>query len=113
MFLTTYFGTFQFWKQTLPFGIPMGNGLEFVLHLSALSSLPMVIVNMYKSYKHKTGKMRSFTEAARPFYPFLIFFVIFMFWIKKSTNNVIDTDTRAIFLLTGTIFSNVSVSFNK
>lgn len=110
LFLTTWLGTFEFWKQSLPFGIPLGYGLEFLLHASALSSVPMVIINIYSSYKNKTGKMRSPLEAARPFFPFLTFVVLFFYWIFNSPNDVIDLDTRAVFLLTGTIFSNVSVS---
>ncbi|XP_055295725.1 ethanolaminephosphotransferase 1 isoform X2 [Sitodiplosis mosellana] len=108
MFLTTWFGTFEYWKRSLPFGIPLGLGLEFLLHASALSSVPMVVVNIYKSYKYKTGKMRSPLEAARPFFPFLTFLALFIFWIQKSPSNIMDVDTRAVFLLTGTIFSNVS-----
>lgn len=111
LFFTTWFGTFEFWKQqSLPFGIPLGLGLEFLLHASALSSLPMVIVNMFNAYKYKTGKMRSPIEAARPMIPFVTFLVLLMLWAFKSPNNIIDVDTRAMFLLSGTIFSNLSVS---
>lgn len=95
----------------MPFGIPLGLGLEFLLHASALSSVPMVVVNMYSSYKNKTGKMRTPIEAARPFFPFITFLALFMYWVYKSPNDIMDLDTRAVFLLTGTIFSNVSVSF--
>lgn len=112
MFLTTWFGTFEYWKQSLPFGIPLGLGLEFLLHASALSSVPMVVINIYRSYKYKTGKMRSPLEAARPFFPFLTFLALLLYWISKSPNHIMDVDTRAVFLLTGTIFSNVSVSGN-
>lgn len=110
MFLTTWLGTFQFWKMALPFGIPLGLLLEFLLHVSALSSVPMVVVNIYRGYKNKTGKMRSFLEAARPFFPFLTYLALFMFWVHKSPKNILELDTRAVFLLTGTIFSNMSVS---
>lgn len=110
LFLTTWWGTFEFWKRSLPFGIPLGLGLEFLLHVSALSSVPMVVINIYSSYKHKTGKMRTPLEAARPFIPFVTFLALFMYWMFNSPSNVIDTDTRVVFLLTGTIFSNVSVS---
>lgn len=110
MFLTTWFGTFHIWKCSLPFGIPLGLGLEFLLHASALSSVPMVVRNIYQSYKNKTGKMRTPIEAARPFFPFITFLALFFFWVAKSPNHIMETDTRAVFLLTGTIFSNISVS---
>lgn len=110
MFLTTWFGTFEFWKRSLPYGVQLGLMLEFLLHASALSSVPMVVVNIYRSYKYKTGKMRSPIEAARPFFPFITYLALFMFWTYKSPRNIMDFDTRAVFLLTGTIFSNTSVS---
>lgn len=110
MFLTTWFGTFECWKSSLPFGMQLGLILEFVLHASALSSVPMVVVNIYRSYKYKTGKMRTPIEAARPFFPFITYLALFMFWAYKSPKNIMDIDTRAVFLLTGTIFSNTSVS---
>lgn len=113
LFLTTWLGTYEVWKCSLPFGIPLGLCLEFLLHASALSSVPMVVVNIYASYKNKTGKMRAPLEAARPFFPFLTFLALFMYWMFNSPNDVIDADTRVVFLLTGTIFSNVSVSKKK
>lgn len=114
MFYVTWLGTFHYWKETsLPFGIPLGLGLEFLLHASALSSVPMVVINIYRSYKNRTGKMRTPIEAARPFFSFFIFFAILMIWIYKSPNNIMEVDTRAVFLLTGTIFSNFSVSWNR
>lgn len=54
--------------------------------------------------------MRSPSEAMRPMWPFLAFFVMFMFWSHNSPNNIIDKDPRMVFILTGTIFSNISVS---
>lgn len=54
--------------------------------------------------------MRTPVEAARPFFPFLSYLALFMYWVYKSPNDIMDIDTRAVFLLTGTIFSNVSVS---
>lgn len=110
LFLITWFGTFEFWKRSLPYGIPLGYALEAALHFAALSSVPMVVVNIYNSYKYKTGKMRPLAEAARPFFPFLIYLTLFMYWAFKSPNNVIELDTRAVYLLAGTIFSNISVS---
>lgn len=57
--------------------------------------------------------MRTPIEAARPFFSFFTFFAIFMYWIYKSPNNIMEVDTRAVFLLTGTIFSNFSVSWKR
>lgn len=47
LYLITWLGTYQIWKIPLPFGISPGLAMEFILHISALSSLPMVTYNMY------------------------------------------------------------------
>lgn len=108
MYLVTWFYGYGVWKKTFPLGITMGILMEAVLHISALSNMPMVVYNVYSSYENKTGKMRPFSEAVRPIYPFLTFFVIFMFWAYKSPNDIMANDTRMLFLLSGTIFSNIS-----
>lgn len=47
LYLTTWLGTFEIWKRSLPFGIAPGLAMEFILHISCLSSLPMVVYNVY------------------------------------------------------------------
>lgn len=47
LYLTTWLGTYEIWKRTLPFGIAPGLAMEFILHISCLSSLPMVVYNVY------------------------------------------------------------------
>lgn len=84
--------------------------MEFILHISALSSLPMVTYNMYAAYKYKTGKMRTPIEAIRPLIPFVTFMALFLYWAHCSPGNIIEKDPRMIYLLSGTIFSNISVS---
>ncbi|KAG4074977.1 hypothetical protein HA402_014556 [Bradysia odoriphaga] len=108
LYLTTWLGTYEIWKRTLPFGIAPGLAMEFILHISCLSSLPMVVYNVYMSYKEKTGKMRTPIEAARPLISFFFFLGLFLYWAFKSPNNIIETDTRIVYLLSGTLFSNIS-----
>lgn len=108
MYLISYFYGYQFWKILLPFDITMGHIMEWVLHISALSNLPMVIINVYKSYKYKTGKMRPFSEAARPLVSFILFGSLFMIWAHCSQRNIMENDPRVLFILSGTIFSNIS-----
>uniref|UniRef100_T1H544 Uncharacterized protein n=1 Tax=Megaselia scalaris TaxID=36166 RepID=T1H544_MEGSC len=60
------------------------------------------------SYKYKTGKMRNYSEAMRPMYPFLIFMFLLILWPIISPNSICDKDPRVLFLLSGTIFSNIS-----
>ncbi|ALC38022.1 CG31697 [Drosophila busckii] len=112
MYLVTCYMGFERWKFELPLGpfgsIPMGNIMEAVLHISAMANLPLVVLNVYNSYKHKTGRMLSLWEAVRPLWPFLAFFTILLVWPFVSPNDIMERDPRAIFMLSGTIFSNVS-----
>lgn len=63
-----------------------------------------------RSYKEKTGKMRTPMEAIRPLIPFVTFMVLFIYWAKMSPGNILEKDPRVLYLLSGTIFSNISVS---
>lgn len=108
MYFVTWAGSYKIWKHSLPFGITLGLVMECVLHISALSSVPMVVYNTYMSYKEKTGKMRSPMEAVRPLIPFVTHMILFLYWAHMSPGNIIETDPRALYLLSGTIFSNIS-----
>ena len=107
-FVNWYFGA-DLWKVSLSSrGLTCGHFLEAILYFGALSNLPMVVYNLYRSHKDKTGKMRTFKEAMRPLVPLLLFLLVSIVWAHKSPNNIIETDPRAVYLLTGTIFSNIS-----
>nr|XP_044248636.1 uncharacterized protein LOC108055080 [Drosophila takahashii] len=112
MYLVTWWMGFERWKFELPLGsygtLPLGNVMEAVLHVSAMANLPLVIINVYNSYAHRTGLLLSFWEAIRPMWPFLTYFVILLAWPYLSPNDIMEKDPRAIFMLSGTIFSNVS-----
>ena len=112
MYLVTWMFGYELWKKPLPlpYGISYGNIMELSLHISALSNIPTAIYNIYKSYKDKTGKMRPFNEAIRPLYNLATFMFISMFWVYNSPNDIMNTDPRAVYILSGTIFSNISVS---
>lgn len=64
----------------------------------------------FSSYKTKTGKNRSIVEALRPLFPLVAFIALSFYWIRSSPNNVLMLDPRAVFITTGTIFSNICVS---
>lgn len=84
---------------------------EILLYVSAIvSNLPVIVYNIYVSYRDKTGHMRSFNEAIRPLIPLLIFFVICTVWVIGSPTNILQKEPRVMYFLTGTIFSNISVS---
>ncbi|XP_055849045.1 ethanolaminephosphotransferase 1 [Episyrphus balteatus] len=108
MYLITWWYGVGFWKRNLPFGLPLGIAMEILLHVSAMANMPMVVINVYNSYVQKTGKMRPFAEAIRPLYPFASYLVILLVWPWISPSNIAETDPRALFMLSGTIFSNIS-----
>lgn len=53
--------------------------------------------------------MRPILEALRPLYPFGLLFVITTLWVWYSRNQILDLEPRIMFVLFGTIFSNISV----
>lgn len=69
------------------------------------------LVCIYSSYAQRTGRLLSAWEALRPMWPFVTYFVLLLVWPFLSPNDIMERDPRAMFMLSGTIFSNVSVSF--
>lgn len=109
IYAVNYFYGTEIWKAPLSAnGLTCGHFLEAVLYFGAMSNLPMVFHNLYRSYRDKTGKMRNFVECVRPLVPLLLFLAVSVLWAHKSPNRIIETDPRAVFLLTGTIFSNIT-----
>lgn len=54
--------------------------------------------------------MRPFIEAIRPMFPFVTLFITTTVWVMFSRNDILSKEPRILFLLFGTIFSNISVS---
>lgn len=108
--ITGIFGI-DMWKLSLPFGISTATLFEIILYASGLlSSHPYILYRIIVSYKNRTGKMRPFIEAIRPLIPFVSMFVITSVWVLFSQNNICLLEPRMLFLLFGTVFSNISVS---
>jgi ethanolaminephosphotransferase len=91
-----YFGT-EVWKIPL-FGssLSCGHFIEVFLYVGAMSNLPMVFYNLYRSYKDKTGKMRNFVECMRPLVPLILFLAVSCLWVHKSPNKIVERDPRAV-----------------
>ena len=54
--------------------------------------------------------MRTFNEAMRPLVPVTFYFVICTIWVVYSPSDVVTEAPRFVYLVTGTIFSNICVS---
>ncbi|CAG2054107.1 unnamed protein product [Timema podura] len=108
IFLVTFIYGDQVWSFTIPGNISAGHMFEIAFYISALvTNLPVVLWNIYMSYKNKTGKMRTFWEANRPLVPVLLFLLLSTVWVTCSPVDIIELDPRFIYLTTGTIFSNI------
>ncbi|XP_040167201.1 ethanolaminephosphotransferase 1 [Anopheles arabiensis] len=108
MYLATWMFGYQLWKVDLPWGVSAGQLMELCLHVSAMSNLPMVVYNMYRSYKDRTGKMRTMKEAMRPLFTYGSFMFVCLLWVFVSPSDIMNRDPRAVYIMTGTIFSNIS-----
>ncbi|XP_045461030.1 ethanolaminephosphotransferase 1-like isoform X2 [Harmonia axyridis] len=98
----------EFWQFKLENGIKTGTIFELIIYGSALlTNVPIIAYNIYKSYKEKTGYMRTFSEAVRPLVPVTILFVICTVWVMLSPTRILERDPRMIYLILGTIFSNI------
>ncbi|KPJ00732.1 Ethanolaminephosphotransferase 1 [Papilio xuthus] len=99
---TGYYKRYIFGTYTL------ANGFEWLIYGTGIfTNLPVAIYNTYRSYTLRTGKMRSFSEALRPLWSILAVFTVTTVWVHKSSV-LPDYDLRVVFLLIGTIFSNVA-----
>lgn len=89
----------------------MARYFEFALYISGvLTSHPMIIKNIYYSYKNKTGKMRPFCDAIRPLFPLFGLCAISSVWVFLSSNMIVWVEPRILFMCFGTVFSNFTVS---
>lgn len=85
--------------------------VEFAIYVGAIGlSVPFTLYNMKKAYETKTFKQASIYEAMRPLLPAIYLFVIQHLWILNSKVNIIESEPRAFYWLTGTLFSNIAVS---
>lgn len=97
-----------FYKKYLFGNYTLANAFEWLIYgTGVFTNLPVSLYNTYQSYKLRTGKMRSFTEAIRPLWSLLTVFLVTTFWVHTS-DRFPDSDPRMLFLLIGTLFSNVA-----
>lgn len=66
--------------------------------------------DLYRSYRDKTGKMRSFYEAMRPLFSVLLLFTLMVVWALFSKGDILENQPRLFYWVTGTVFSNITVS---
>lgn len=105
--VTGIFGA-QIWQIPI-FGVKPVLIFELTLYISGLlTSHPIILYNIYKSYRDKTGKMRPFGEAFRPMVALLLLFVFSTLWAVFSRNHIANHEPRMFIIVSGTIFSNIN-----
>jgi ethanolaminephosphotransferase len=109
LYLITSIVGYSFWKVHLPLGLTPGAVLALSLFAGTyLFSLPTTLLNIYKSYRQKTGKMRPVHEALRPLFSFALAFVLCEVWVANSKNGILEADVRCFFFMSGTLYANMS-----
>lgn len=108
LFLFTAFVGHRKWKYYLFGNWTLANILEVIFYLGTFTmNIPIVAWNVYRSYRDKTGKNLRYIDASKPLWPFLTLFAFCFTWITFSPVNIIEKDPRAVYIITGTIFSNI------
>ena len=69
-----------------------------------------LIFKYFRAYLNKTFKQPSVYEAIRPLFATFYLFIIQCIWLSYSRINIIELEPRMFYWITGTLFSNISVS---
>jgi len=64
--------------------------------------------NIVHAYRSGSGKQDTLIEAMRPMITYTVGFFICVYWARFSPNDVLGQDARAYFLLSGTLYANMS-----
>ncbi|KAL3868920.1 hypothetical protein ACJMK2_041672 [Sinanodonta woodiana] len=110
VYLITFFFGYEFWKFTIPvFNTTAATFFEYTCYVGFMGlTFPPTLWNIYKSYRDKTGHMRSFTEAMRPLASTFILFSLMLVWSNFSSYNIVYQQPRLFYWTTGTVFAYIT-----
>ncbi|ESP05564.1 hypothetical protein LOTGIDRAFT_152421 [Lottia gigantea] len=110
LYVITYFYGVQFWMFRVPYlDITSGQMFEILVHLGFfVLTFPITCINIYRAYRDRTGKMRSFSEAVRPLVSTVLLFSLFLLWIRYSQYDILEKHPRLFYWTTGAAFSNIA-----
>ena len=95
------------YKFTL-LGLNVAYMVELTIYLGTfLLTIPVSFYNTYLSYKECTGKMRPFLEGVRPLVSLILQAIFCWMWATLSRNDIVETDPRCFFYMSGTLYSNI------
>uniref|UniRef100_A0A8D0STJ7 Ethanolaminephosphotransferase 1 n=2 Tax=Sus scrofa TaxID=9823 RepID=A0A8D0STJ7_PIG len=71
-------------------------------------TLPMSLLNFFRSYKNNTLKHNSVYEAMVPFFSPCLLFVLSTAWILQSPSDILELHPRVFYFMVGTAFANIT-----
>ncbi|TKC48884.1 hypothetical protein EI555_007033, partial [Monodon monoceros] len=71
-------------------------------------TLPMSLLNFFRSYKNNTLKHNSVYEAMVPFFSPCLLFILSTAWILRSPSDILELHPRVFYLMVGTAFANIT-----
>lgn len=100
---------YETWKVLLPGGRSPGVIVESVLYFFCYGfALAVTLKNIYVSYRDGTGKMRPFLDAMVPMVSYFLALILCMVWVLASPNGILESSVRIFFLMSGTLYANMS-----
>ncbi|BFZ16875.1 hypothetical protein BsWGS_19914 [Bradybaena similaris] len=110
VFLITFYGGHDIWKFRIPiFYWSAAETFEIILYAGfAGLTFPFTFYNIYRSYKDKSGKMHSFSEAMRPLVSTCVLFGLMIYWAVVSSCDIIELQPRLFYWTAGTAFSHIA-----
>jgi len=109
LFFVTYFMGHEGWKVKLTETVTTGHVMEVIFYLTSIcATLPIVLYNIYKSYRDGTCRHKSPIEGLRPLTPVFILLLICSLWLSISPSDIMEVAPRAFYMFTGTVFSNIT-----
>ncbi|XP_012944001.1 ethanolaminephosphotransferase 1 [Aplysia californica] len=110
VYLITFVGGHDIWKFTLPIvNWSPAELFEISLYAGFFGlTFPPTFYNVYRSYRDKTGKMHSFSEAMRPLVSTMVLFSLLVTWGVISSCNIVELQPRLYYWTTGTAFSHIA-----
>lgn len=71
-------------------------------------TLPMSLLNFYRSYKSNSLKHNSIYEAMVPFFSPCLLFTLSTVWILRSPSDILEMHPRIFYFMVGTAFANIT-----
>ncbi|KAI2522680.1 SELENOI isoform 3, partial [Pan troglodytes] len=82
------------------------NFVAYTLGCALCVTLPMSLLNFFRSYKNNTLKLNSVYEAMVPLFSPCLLFILSTAWILWSPSDILELHPRVFYFMVGTAFAN-------